>query len=138
LVDRLTERVVLDAQRFSDFVAWLSGVEKLLGLGDDFRRHHRGATTLAGAKETLDAFFPIFLHTPADAVFRDGEGPHDLGLLAYSQANQLAREHAKRLAILHRMMKNGVSPMEVPPPPVFGHHREVVINSSGTFGNDRQ
>ena len=137
VLDRLAERIVLDAQFFGDFVPRPPSIEKPLRVGGDRRCQHRRTTPLAGSIEALDAFFTELLDVPFDAVLWNPKGPHDIDLLAGPFTHQLGREHAERSSIVLGMEKNRLDPTKVGPRPGFPHHTDKIADPTGPLGDHR-
>ena len=93
LLNRLAERVELEAQVLGDFSSAPAGRQQLLCSGRDLRRHHRGTASRTRRVERLHAAGAILVDAPNDAVLRDAEGPHDVHLAAGALADQLGGKH---------------------------------------------
>src|SRR5665213_987725 len=57
VLDRLAERVVLEAELLGDLLRPLSCVEQLLGTGEHVRSEHRWSANFAGLIEAINALF---------------------------------------------------------------------------------
>ena len=98
LLNRLAERVELEAQFLGDFPWAPTSREQLLCLGRDLRRDHRSSAWRARRVECCHAPGAISVDTANDAVFRDAEGPHDVRLAASPLADQLSGKHPEERA----------------------------------------
>jgi len=106
VLDRFAQGVVLHTQFFRYFTAGASLVQKLLRVSRDLGGQDRAAPASTGAIEAFGAFFPKLLDAADDTLFRNAEDADDLGLGTRPQAAKLGGEHAKRFAIVGRMLED--------------------------------
>ena len=138
LLNRLAERVELEAQVLGDFSSAPTSSQQLLCLGRDLRRQHRGTARRTRRVERLHAPGAILVDAANDAVLRDAEGPHDVHLAAGALADQLGGEHPKRAAVALGVMKHRLSAAEVDPLTIFAHDADQIADARGTVGDERQ
>ena len=119
LLDRLAERVELEAQLLGDFSWAPTSPQQLLCLGRDLRRHHRSTACRTRRVERVHAAGAIRVDATNDAVLRDAEGPHDIHLAARALADQLGGKHPKRAAVVLGVLKHRLNAAEVCPLAIF-------------------
>ena len=138
LLERLAKRIELDPKLLGHFAPTPAGAEQLLGLGRRLRCHHAGATRPTWLVERFHPSFAILRHDTLDAVGRHPERANDLRLLARPLADKLRREHAKRAAILFRVVKHRLHAAKVRPLALFANDAEPLADSSGAWTDQRQ
>ena len=121
LLDRLAERVELEAQLLGDFSWAPTRPQQLLRLGRDLRRQHRSSACRTRRVERFHAAGAILVDAANDAVLRHAEGPHDIYLAASALADQLGGKHPKRAAVVLGVLKHRLNAAEVCPLAIFAH-----------------
>ena len=137
LLDRLAERVELEAQFLGDLFSAPTGAQQLLRLGSDLRRHHRSAACRASRVERCHAAGAILGDAANDAVLRDAKGPHDIHQAARTLADQLGGKHLKGAVVVLGVLKHRLNAAEVCPLAIFTHNADDVVDAIGTVGDQR-
>ena len=138
LLNRLAERVELEAQFFGDFPGAPTSPQQLLCLGCDLRRDHRGAASCTRRAERSHAPGAVLVDTANDAVLRDAEGSHDVLQAASPMADQLGSKHPESAAVTLGVLEHRLHAAEVDPLAMFAHDADRIADPRGTVGDERQ
>ena len=138
MLNRLAERVELEAQFLGDFPWAPTSPQQLLCLGRDLRRDHRGSAWCARRVECCHASGAVPVDTANDAVLRDAEGPHDVRLAASPLADQLSGKHLESAAVTLGVLEYRLDAAEVDPLAIFAYNADRIADPRGTVGDERQ
>ena len=138
LLNRLAERVELEAQFIGDFPWTPTSPQQLLCLGRDLRRDHRGPAWCTRRVERSHAPGAVPVDTANDAALRDAEGSHDVRLAASPLADQLSGKHPESAAVTLGVLEHRLDAAEVDPLAIFAYHADRIADRRGTVGDERQ
>lgn len=109
-----------------------------MSLWQDLVGEPRALASLASLEEALDSFFAILLHVPFDVTLGNAERPHDIDLFATTLADELRRDHPKRLRIVFGMLSDRLNATEVEPHAFLLDGAKTFIDAGGTIGDQWQ
>ena len=138
VLNRLSERVELEAQFLGDFQWAQTSSQQPLCLGRDLRRDHRGPAWCARRVERSHASGAVSIDTANDAVFRDSEGPHDVRLATSTLADQLRGKHLETAVVTFGVVEYRLDAAEVDPLAILAYHADRIADPRGTVGDERQ
>src|SRR5271166_4590751 len=138
LLDRLAERVELEAQFLGDFAWAPTSPEQLLCLGCDLWCHHRRPTGRTRRVERPHAPGAVPVDTANDADLRDAEGPHNVHRAASALEDQLSGKHPESAAVTLGVLEHRLGAAEVDPLAIVAHHADQIADPRGTIGDERQ
>src|SRR5260370_28550173 len=138
VLNRLAERVGLEAQFLGDFFWAPTSPQQLLCLGHDFRRDHRGSAGCTRRVERCHAPGAILVDAANDAVLRDAEDSYDVLVAASPLADQLSGKHPESAAVILGVLEHRLDAAKVDPLAIFAYHADRIADPRGTVGGERQ